>query len=315
MTALGTLRVAVLGVPRRLATAFSAGDTPTWRHLERAVLAAVGGYDEVLRSSRIADLGVRLDRRPTELRGYAHEGAAMALTALDCVLTRRSRFTEFLAGPGAPHVYMVHIGAGEALARLRRRPEPFVAALPDRVLCWLVLDGYGFHQGFFARRRYVDRQRVPAHLSAYGRRVFDQGIGRSLWFTAGARVPRIAAVVDAFPAHRRADLWLGVGVAAAYVGGVGRSALDELRLAAGAHAAQLAVGAAFVAKGRERAGNPVPHTDLACAVLCGGLSAERAARIVDAAFEDLPVTGPEPAYAVLQQRISAQFVPTRGAVS
>lgn len=315
MTALGTVRVGLMGVPRRMATAFSAGDTPAWRHLERAVLAAVGGYDEVLRSSRIADLGTRLDRVPPELRGYAYEGAAMGLTALGLGSLRRSRLVEYLAGPGAPHVYMVHIGAGEALARLRRRPEPFVAALPDRVLCWLVLDGYGFHQGFFARRRYVDRQRVPEHLSAYGRRVFDQGIGRSLWFTSGAQVPRIAARIAAFPAHRRADLWLGVGVAAGYVGGVGRGALDELRLAAGPHTAQLAVGAAFVAKGRARAGNPVPHTDLAAAELCGGLSAEQAAAVVDDAFTDLPLDGPLPAYAVLQQRIAARFVPREGAVA
>lgn len=310
----GTLRRAVLGVPRRMATAFSAGDTPTWRHLESAVLAAVEGYNSVMEGSRLADLVPRLDRVPPELRGYAYEGAAMGLTAMDCVLPGRSRLARYLAGPGAPHVYMVHIGAGEALARLHRRPEPFIAALPDRVLCWLVMDGYGFHQGFFARKRHVDRQVVPAHLSGYGRHVFDQGVGRSIWFTEGAQAHRIAATIGAFPAHRRADLWLGIGVACAYVGGVDRSVIDELRFAAGPRATQLAVGAAFVAKGRLRAGTPAPHTDLACAALCG-ISAVDAARIVDVAFEDLPTDGPQPAYAVLQQRLTAQFATARGVVS
>ncbi len=313
-TAMGTVRRAVMGVPRRMATAFSDGNTPTWRHLESAVLAAVEGYNSSMEGGRLADLAPRLDRLPLDLRGYAYEGAAMGLTAMDCVVPRH-RLAEYIAGPGAPHVYMVHIGAGEALARLRRRPEPFIAALPDRVLCWLVMDGYGFHRGFFDRKRHVDRQHVPTHLSGYGRRVFDQGVGRSIWFTAGAQVPRIAATISAFPAHRHDDLWLGIGVACAYVGGVERSAIDELRFAAGRRATQLAVGAAFVAKGRLRAGTPAAHTDLACAALCGGRSVADAAHIVDAAFEDLPTDGPEPAYAVLQQRISAQFTISRGAVS
>src|SRR5206468_265750 len=118
-------------------------------------------------------------RAPLELRGYAYEGAAMGLTGLDCFLPG-SRFASYVRGPGAAHVYMAHIGAGEALARLRRKPEPFLARLDDPVLRWLVLDGYGFHEGFFKPGRYVEAQRVPTHLSAYGRRVFDQGVGRSV---------------------------------------------------------------------------------------------------------------------------------------
>lgn len=309
---LSRLRVSLMGVSHRQATAFSPGDTATWRHLETAVLAAVGGYHAVLAGSGLADLVPRLDSVPRELRGYAYEGAAMGLTALDRVLPWRSRLEEYMAGPGAAHIYMVHIGAGEALARLRRRPEPFIARLPDRELCWLVMDGYGFHEGFFARQRHVDGHVVPAHLSAYGRRVFDQGLGRSIWFTAGAQVPRMAATIAAFPLARQADLWLGIGVACAYVGGVERGTIEDLRQAAGPHTAQLAVGTAFVAKGRRRAGNPVSHTDLACEVLCGGISSEQAARIVDAAFENLPTDGPQPAYATLQQRISAQFSSEQG---
>jgi hypothetical protein len=68
----------------------------------------------------------------------------------------------------------------------------------------------------------------------------------------------------------------------------------------------LALGAATVAKGRHRAGNPVPHTDMASEILCG-VSSERAAQILDVAFENLPTDGPEPAFEILQQRLLAQF--------
>ncbi|MGA4838167.1 DUF1702 family protein [Streptomyces sp. G45] len=311
---LSGLRRAVMGVSDAEATAFSRGDTPTWRHLKTAVRTAVGGYHAVLDGSRLDDLVPRLDRVPLALRGYAYEGAAMGLTGLDCFLPGTSRLQAYMAGPGSPHLYMVHIGAGEALARLRRRPEPFLRRLPDPALRWLVMDGYGFHEGFFKPRRFVERQQVPVHLSAFGRRVFDQGVGRSVWFTSGADPAHIARAIAAFPAHRHADLWLGIGVACGYVGGVDRATVEAVRTAAGRHAPRAAVGTAFVAKGRLRAGNPTPDTDLACEVLCG-LPADRAAALVDRAFEDLPDTPSAPAYDTLQRRLEAGLaatVTTRG---
>lgn len=305
-TSLSRLRRAVLGVPDREATGFSRGDTPTWKHLETVVRSAVGGYHAVLDGSRLADLIPRLDQTPLEFRGYAYEGAAMGLTGLDCLLPFGSRLRRYLDGPGRPHIYMVHIGAGEALARLRRKPEPFLARLPHPALRWLVLDGYGFHEGFFKPRRYVAEQRIPAHLSAFGRRVFDQGVGRSVWFRSGAAADEIARTIATFPAHRHADLWLGIGVACGYVGGVDKRTVRAVRAAAGRHAPRLAVGTAFVAKGRIRAGNPIPDTDLACDVFCGR-SSEEAARYVDAAFEDLPDSPSRPAYGRLQERLEATF--------
>jgi len=305
-TSLSRLRRAVMGVSDREATQFSRGDTPVWKHLKSVVRSAVGGYHAVLDGSRLEDLVPRLDQTPLELRGYAYEGAAMGLTGLDCFLPFGSRLRRYMDGPGRPHIYMVHIGAGEALARLRRRPEPFLAKLPDPALRWLVLDGYGFHEGFFKPRRHVQEQRVPAHLSSFGRRVFDQGIGRSIWFTSGAAADEIARTIATFPAHRHADLWLGIGVACGYVGGVGRDTVEALRAAAGRHATRMAVGTAFVAKGRIRAGNPTADTELACEVLCR-VSSREAARRVDEAFEDLPDTAALPAYGRLQERLEATF--------
>ncbi|HLZ63922.1 MAG TPA: DUF1702 family protein [Ktedonosporobacter sp.] len=300
------LRKSLLGVSLKKATSFSEGNTRTWRQLEAAVLSALEGYHATLESSKFEALVPRLNMIELELRSYAYEGAAMGLTGLDCFLPWKKGLKAYMAGPGAPHIYMVHIGAGEALALLRRKPEPFIARLEDRVLCWLVMDGYGFHKGFFSRRRYIDEQVVPAHLSPYARRIFDQGLGRSIWFLTGANVGRIATTIAAFPAARQADLWVGMGVACTYVGGIDRAAIEALRQAAGQYTPQLAMGSSFVAKGRTLAGNPAPHTDLACEILCG-LSSDEAARIVDTGFENLPTDGPEPAFEILQQRLLTRF--------
>lgn len=302
-------RHAVMGVSDAEATAFSRGDGPEWEHLKEAVRTAVAGYHAVLDDSRLGVLVPALERFPHALRGYAFEGAAMGLTGMDCFLPGESRLARYMDGPGAPHIYMVHIGAGEALARLRRRPERFLSRLPDPVLRWLVMDGYGFHQGFFSPATFVGRQFVPGHLSPYARLVFDQGLGRSLWFTCGADVPSIARAVAAFPPRRHPDLWLGLGVACTYVGGAGEPAIEELRAAAGSEAPRLAVGSAFVAKGRHLAGNPLADTDLACEVLCG-LSSAKAAELVADAFDGLSRHSQEPAYATLQDRLLSHFTPS-----
>src|SRR5262249_36094553 len=161
-----------------------------------------------------------------------------------------NRVQLFLRGPGAAHAYMVHVGVGWALARLHRS----VAATLERfdpLLRWLIVDGYGFHEGYFHWRRAVVMQAIPRQLTGYAQRAFDQGLGRSLWFVTGAEVDRLCAAIQAFPARRHADLWSGVGLASAYAGGVGLGDLCALRVAAGAYVPFLAQGAAFAAKARQ----------------------------------------------------------------
>jgi enediyne biosynthesis protein E3 len=131
---------------------------------------------------------------------------------------------------------------------------------------------------------------------------------------ASANVDRVIKTVTSFPPARQADLWSGVGVCCAYAGGADRAAIETLRTAAGPYMPQLAMGAAVVAKGRQRAGNPVPHSDLACEVLCG-TSSDAAAHMTDLAFENLPTNGTEPAYEILQQRLVAQFTVPAARVS
>jgi hypothetical protein len=171
-------------------------------------------------------------------------------------------------------------------------------------LRWLTVDGYGFHQGYFDWPRYIKQQARPPQLSGYACRVFDQGLGRSLWFVEGADVTRIPQTVATIPPTRHADLWSGVGLACAYAGGVDESQIMHLRTAAGSHQLCLAQGAAFAAKARQRANNPANHTALACEVLCS-LSSDAAARLTDDALRDLPADGVEPAYEVWRQRIQA----------
>jgi hypothetical protein len=199
----------------------------------------------------------------------------------------------------------MHVGFGWALARLKRSVTPYLAKL-DPVLGWLVVDGYGFHEGYFGWPRYIERQEIPVHLNGYEQRVFDQGLGRSLWFVKGANVANVVNVIDAFPYTRREDLWSGVGLACAYAGGCGRAAIKSLRAAANEHLPAFAQGVAFAAKTRQRAANLNSHTENVCRLICG-CSAEELAAITDAALQDLHEENGLPAYEAWRRRIQDQI--------
>ncbi len=319
-------------------------DTPEVRErLERIGRTFLTGYHAGLDTDDVSELATRLDSVLLEWRGFAFEGAAMALAILDHVTPwKRTRVQALLDGPGEPHAYMVHVGVGWALARLGRRLERWLGPL-DPLLRWLVIDGCGFHEGYFDWKRNLQDTseatgavggvsdadhtscavsgqssgtRAPGLASPgtpllqYAVRAFDQGFGRSLWFVEGCDPDRIQSTIASLPTDRHADLWSGVGLACAYAGGTDRDGLASLRLAAGQHQAALAQGAAFAAKARTRAGNPTAETRLACGVLCA-MSLEGAADVTDQALKGLEADGDEPAYEIWRRRIQARIAARR----
>src|SRR5262249_34688127 len=143
-----------------------------------------------------------LNQIEAEHRGFAFEGAAMAISLQDKLSLRAKAFQSFVDGVGRQHIYMVHVGAGWAFARLpwlRTRIETVIRNLHP-VLRWLVIDGFGFHEGYFHWKNQPGSERcVPGffepRLSEHGRHVFFQGLGRSLWFIKGANVKAISSAI------------------------------------------------------------------------------------------------------------------------
>jgi hypothetical protein len=302
----GSLRKRWLGIrPEAIAfdrLGFRSGTPDARRLLERITGAFATGYHAVLEDDHLEVLVPRLDNVAPEYQGFAFEGAGMGLALLDYLtLWHKRRVAAFLYGAGSRHAYLVHVGVGWAMARMHRDPQSTRERL-DPLLGWLAIDGYGFHEGFFHWAHYLGGQPLPARLTGYDRRAFDQGLGRSLWFVEGADPAQIPRVISRFSAERQADLWSGVGLAATYAGGIGETGLKALADSAAVHRPPLAQGAAFAAKAREHAGHILDHTQLACAVLCRK-SAEDAARLTDQALANLDGTGPEPAYEVWRQRV------------
>jgi hypothetical protein len=277
--------------------------------LETVGRSFLTGYALAAEADRPADAETGLERVAAPLRGFAYEGAAMALAVRDGLpLGGGGRVAAFLDGRADRHVYMVYVGVGWAMARLPR-PRWSTLHAPDPLLRWLVLDGYGFHQAYFKTRRYVFGQfrREPFPWPAggpdgYANRCVDQGIGRATWFVEGTDPQRVVRRFAQFAEHRRADLYAGAGLAAAYAGGADEAELAWFSDAAGPYRADLAQGAAFAAGARVRADLVVPHNEAATQVLCG-MSVAEAAAVTDEARTDLRDTADRPAYETWRQRI------------
>jgi len=203
---------------------FYTADPQTRDYLEQIGRVFLNGLEYGMTVPAESDIAARLETVSWEYRGFAYEGAAMALTILDGMLPAGGRrLDRFVTGPAAHQAYTAHVGAGWAMARLPRLLQSRVQSR-DPLLRWLALDGYGFHEAYFRTPLVVAAQRPPRLPIAWrtrardARHVVDQGIGRALWFVCGADTGRLAETIAGFALERRPDLWSGVGLAAAYAG-------------------------------------------------------------------------------------------------
>ncbi|ACY13326.1 DUF1702 family protein [Haliangium ochraceum] len=306
-----SIKVRLFGIADEEATFERRGFTashPVIRHrLESIGFTFIHGYMVALRCTDPNSMAIALAEVEPAQRGFAFEGAAMAMALQDLLSPwRRNRLQNLLKGAGRAHSYMVYIGAGWAFARLRLGQGRYFRRM-DPLLRWLAIDGYGFHEGYFHPRRTIDASKQPRGLRGYGHRAFDQGLGRSLWFVCGADAERITRTIAKLAPERHEDLWSGIGLAAAYAGGVSATDLEMLRKLAGAYLPAVAQGAAFAAKARQRAGNPTEHTELGCNIFCGE-SLRESAHATDAVLEGLGGdTSDQPAYEQWRQRIQHYF--------
>jgi hypothetical protein len=318
-TAFGSVRRLVL-TPSLAKVSFSgrgfpAPATPGARRLETIPHSVICGFEWGIDARNQWEVERRLAMVDAEFRGFAYEGVTMAFTVLDA-MGPGHRTRDLLMTSGQPHIFLCYIGVGFAMARL---PRPlWRKVLPDLTgspyhptMSWLAVDGYGFDRAYFDTRRVVNQQKELASYPwagapGYFPRAVDQGIGRALWFIHGGVAEAVAAAVDRFPERRRADLWSGVGLAAAFAGGCDPGDLSLLRKRAGSLAPELALGAVFAVKARHYAGYVPEHTAEAVSGLTT-LDVGRAVALADDTAVDAHTPGPQPPYEMWRARIRAHF--------
>ena len=300
---------------------FQVKDEPSREMFETVGRQFLTGYGLAAEAARSTDAERGLEQIPDRFRGFAYEGAAMAFAVRDGLPFGGQRHvTDFLAGRAARHVYMAYVGMGWALGRVPRfRWAAATRGATDRLLRWLVLDGYGFHQAYFHTDKYVHQHfREPRFpwpaddRTGYADRAIDQGIGRAMWFVGCADPDLVATLIERFPAQRHADLFSGAGLAATYAGGLDEAELGKFAKRAGRHLPYVAQAGAFACTARIEAGLLGPHSELAAQVLCGMTAADAdqlSARLRPTSTADVDGV---PAYEVWRQRIAEHVAVARG---
>ncbi len=214
-----------------------------------------------------------LENTEPEFSSIAYESASMAIAIKDIEAGRfPNGWLDFASGPALPHKAQVYVGLGWAIAKLTL---PFLETLKefDKHMYFRIADGCGYYDGSFRRRQTVLSQQLPEYLPAAAMPMYDQGVGRSIWYTAKANINKIHSMIKTFPLNRQAGLWRGIGIAVAYVGGCNDADLKILFQYAASNGPQLASGAALAARSRMRANSMTTDTD-SCSRLWFTLASE-----------------------------------------
>jgi hypothetical protein len=223
----------------------------------------------------------------------------MATAIADALPFAAERLPQMLGRFEREFVYLAHVGAGWALARVPWRRRRILMAL-DPLLAWLAYDGLGFHDCYFNHATVLAGWRRAG--SGYAARAYDQGIGRALWFVSGGSARIAGTYIQHLAAERTDDLFAGLGLAMAYAGSASREAFAEVLRQAGHAAAHFGQGVAFACEARARAGCIPPHTQLAAEAL--GFEAVELAALVRQAREELSnVERDPPRYQQWRRRI------------
>lgn len=182
----------------------------------------------------------------------AYEATAMVLAIADSNAGDNLRLWAKLLSQHKEHATQIYIGLGWALAQERKRWNSYLEDL-NPIYTWRVVDGYGYYDGFF-RRRKVFQGSYPEGLTEEALSVYMQGLGRSLWYTSKGEVTKLLSLLNKLPQVQLPNLWRGIGIASTYVGGEElKMGVPTLRNAIGSYQAAFVTGAAMAIESRKKA--------------------------------------------------------------
>ena len=143
------------------------------------------------------------------------------------------------------------------------KPSEYIKDL-EPIYKYRVIDGFGYHEGRFKRRQAVRSQQIPQDFDEMNTRAFNQGLGRSFWYTAQGEPEKLSKLIAIFPEERHYDMWRGVGVAVAYVGGIEESILNQLSHYSENNQNPFKCGIALAIHTREEANTTAKNTKQIC---------------------------------------------------
>lgn len=207
-------------------------------------------------------LAEKLDTYEVKFRSIAYEAASFCIALKDIdTFGNLHNWKFFLNEIGKPHATQIHVGLGWALAQKQIEPAIYLTQL-EPALRYRVLDGYGYYEGVFRKRKSVLGMQKFETKDTAAVIAYDQGLGRCLWYGCMGEIDEAKIVIEKFPAERQKDLWRGLGIAIAYVGGFSERKVEDILQKAATHKIDLAEGASRALHSRKESGCGSEDTEL-----------------------------------------------------
>ena len=236
--------------------------------LKRVSFIFLDGFDAAL-TAEGGKIERDIDKLPQIDRGVAFEGAAAAKAVRDLSAENFSTSqTSSLLVESNQYSFLMLLGIGEALAQLKMPPQ-ICNAFANENWSGQIIEGYGFFDGYFNWHEAVIKQRYPDGLGPELMAAYNQGIGRALFFITNGNPQQIRDLIVTFDPVRRAELWAGVGLPTAYIGGHTERELKRLVDLADKYRAEFMQGIMLGASARNQQSYIPEHTELAASVVYG----------------------------------------------
>ena len=209
-----------------------------------------------------------LESTDIEFRSIGYESASMSIALEDLKQGEQlTNWLHFLNEAASAHSTQVHVGLGWTFAQTLKNPITYLLEL-NPMMRYRVLDGYGYYEGIFRRRRSILSHLKLQVEDTVASAALDQGLGRSIWYLNKGNIDDAKTMIESFAIERQKDLWRGLGIAIAYVGGCDEEILNEIFSKSKHYKPQLATGALMALVSRDAAKYISPDTELACKVFC-----------------------------------------------
>lgn len=163
------------------------------------------------------------------------------------------RWHSLLRQYALPHAAQFHVGLGWAIAQLQLEPTSLLKDLQSGH-DHRVMDGMGYYDGLFRRRKSILQQIPPSFGEASLNEFYNQGLGRSIWYTNKGAIDDVKSILNKFHIERQAALWRGIGIAVTYAGGCTEEMLKHILSKAAPFETQLRIGAGLALDSRKTSG-------------------------------------------------------------
>lgn len=195
------------------------------------------------------------------LNSFSNPFISVAFEAASFVIAQKSiqnnknlkDWTAFLNATKGIHDSQVYVGLGWALASINVDISHYTYNIKP-LMRSRVIDGYGYYNALFKRRLAIRTANIPDEISSEQEPSFNQGIGRSLWYLAEGDLTKLKRYLNLIPKNRHPDLWRGIGIAYAYVGGEDVSLENKITSITNEYHTDFLSGIALTLYSREKSG-------------------------------------------------------------